>query len=112
VSINPATPCSTLKEIISEVDLILIMSVNPGFGGQTFIEGTLRKLREAKSMIEESGRDIRLEVDGGIDMVTGPRVVRAGADVLVAGTSIFRKPDIKKAVADLRSIIETGAMKK
>ncbi|MDP2884845.1 MAG: ribulose-phosphate 3-epimerase [Ignavibacteria bacterium] len=112
VSINPGTPCSTLKEIISEVDLILIMSVNPGFGGQTFIEGTLRKLREAKSMIEESGRDIRLEVDGGIDMVTGPRVVRAGADVLVAGTSIFRKPDIKKAVAELRSIIETGAMKK
>lgn len=112
VSINPATPCSTLKEVISEVDLILIMSVNPGFGGQTFIEGTLRKLREVKSMIEESGRDIRLEVDGGIDTVTGPRVVQAGADVLVAGTSIFRKPDIKKAVAELRSIIQTGADKK
>jgi ribulose-phosphate 3-epimerase len=101
-----------LKEIISEVDLILIMSVNPGFGGQTFIEGTLRKLREVKSMIEESGRDIRLEVDGGIDTLTGPRVVQAGADVLVAGTSIFRTPDIKKAVSELRSIIQTGAEKK
>lgn len=108
VSINPATPCSTLEEIISEVDLILIMSVNPGFGGQTFIEGTLRKLRETRDMIEKSGRDIRLEVDGGIDTVTGPLVTEAGADVLVAGTFIFRAPDIKNAIAELRSVSEAG----
>jgi ribulose-phosphate 3-epimerase len=102
VSINPATPCSTLSEILSEVDLVLVMSVNPGFGGQTFVQDSLRKLREMKSMIEQSGRDIRLEVDGGIDSLTAPLVTEAGADVLVAGTSIFHKPDIKKAVTDLR----------
>jgi ribulose-phosphate 3-epimerase len=108
VSVNPATPCSTLREIMDEVDLILIMSVNPGFGGQSFIHGTLKKLREAHAMILESGRDIRLEVDGGIDMTTGPSVIAAGADVLVAGTSIFRAPDIAKAVSQLRSASMTG----
>ena len=112
VSINPATPSSTLKEIISEVDLILIMSVNPGFGGQTFIEGSLRKLRETRDMIEKSGRDIRLEVDGGIDTVTGPLVTEAGADVLVAGTSIFRTPSIENAIAELRSAGEAGQKKR
>ncbi|HTY37077.1 MAG TPA: ribulose-phosphate 3-epimerase [Bacteroidota bacterium] len=103
VSINPATPCSTLSEIMDEVDLILIMSVNPGFGGQSFIEGTLRKLEEMSEMIRLSGRDIRLEVDGGIDVHTTPLVTSAGADVLVAGTSVFRSSDIGKAIADLRS---------
>jgi ribulose-phosphate 3-epimerase len=112
VSINPATPISTLREIVSEVDLILIMSVNPGFGGQSFIEGSLGKIREAKDMIEKSGRDIRLEVDGGIDPVTGPRVTEAGADVLVAGTSIFRTPDIKGAITQLRSVGEAGQKKR
>ena len=87
---------------MADVDLILIMSVNPGFGGQTFIDGTLNKLRETREMIRNSGRDIRLEVDGGIDIHTGPKVTQAGADVLVAGTSIFRTGDIKKAIADLR----------
>jgi ribulose-phosphate 3-epimerase len=112
VSINPATPCSTLKDIISEVDLILIMSVNPGFGGQTFIEGSLRKLRETREMIEKSGRDIRLEVDGGIDTLTGPLVTEAGADVLVAGTSIFRAPNMKIAIAELRLAGEAGRKKR
>jgi ribulose-phosphate 3-epimerase len=105
VCINPATPCSTLKEIISEIDLILIMSVNPGFGGQSFIQGSLAKLREAQDMIARSGRDIRLEVDGGIDVETAPLVTQAGADVLVAGTSVFQKPDIKKAIAELRASV-------
>jgi ribulose-phosphate 3-epimerase len=111
VAINPATPCSTLREIISEVDLILIMSVNPGFGGQSFIEGSIAKLREARELIARSGRDIRLEVDGGIDVETAPLVTQAGADVLVAGTSVFRKPDIKKAIADLRASIPKNQMK-
>jgi ribulose-phosphate 3-epimerase len=97
-----------LKEIMGEVDLILIMSVNPGFGGQTFIEGSLRKLRETRDMIEKSGRDIWLEVDGGIDTVTAPLVTEAGADVLVAGTSIFRAPVIKNAIAELRSAGQAG----
>jgi ribulose-phosphate 3-epimerase len=105
VSINPATPCWTLREIMSEVDLILIMSVNPGFGGQSFIQGSLAKLHEAREMITRSGRDIRLEVDGGIDVETAPLVTQAGADVLVAGTSVFRKPDIKKAISDLRASV-------
>ena len=105
VAINPATPCSTLREIISEVDLILIMSVNPGFGGQSFIQGSPAKLREAREMITRSGRDIRLEVDGGIDVETAPLVTEAGADVLVAGTSVFRRPDIKTAISDLRGSV-------
>jgi ribulose-phosphate 3-epimerase len=108
VSINPATPCSTLKEIINDVDLILIMSVNPGFGGQSFIEGSVQKIRETRDMIRKSGRDIRLEVDGGIDTVTAPRVVEAGADVLVAGTSIFRAPNIMNAITDLRSVSQAA----
>ena len=112
VSINPATPCSTLKEIISEVDLILIMTVNPGFGGQSFIEGSLRKIRETKDMIVKAGRDIRLEVDGGIDVVTAPLVAEAGADVLVAGTSIFRASNIKNAIVELRSVAEAGQTKR
>lgn len=112
VSINPATPCSTLQEIMGEVDLILIMSVNPGFGGQSFIEGSLHKIRETRDMIEKSGRDIRLEVDGGIDNVTGPRVIESGADVLVAGTSIFRTSDIKDAIIQLRSVSQAGQKKR
>ncbi len=107
VAINPATPCATIKEIISEVDLILIMSVNPGFGGQSFINASVSKLREARDMIARSGRDIRLEVDGGIDVETTPLVTQAGADVLVAGPAVFRKPDIRKAIGELRSSVAT-----
>lgn len=105
VALNPATPCSTLTDILAEVDLVLIMTVNPGFGGQKFVQRTLNKLREMRSMIQASGRDIRLEVDGGIDTTTAPLVTAAGADVLVAGTSIFRQLDIKKAIADLRASV-------
>jgi len=102
VAINPSTPSSTLTEIISDIDLVLVMTVNPGFGGQRFLSGTLKKMREIKSMIKASKRDIRLEVDGGIDASTTPLVTAAGADTLVAGTSVFRKPDIRRAIADLR----------
>ena len=102
VAINPATPSSTLTEIISDIDLVLVMTVNPGFGGQKFLSGTLKKMGEIKSMIKASKRDIRLEVDGGIDTSTTPLVTAAGADTLVAGTSVFRKPDIRRAIADLR----------
>jgi len=112
VSINPATPSSTLKEIITEVDIILIMSVNPGFGGQSFIRESLRKLQETRDMIEKSGREIRLEVDGGIDTETAPLVTEAGADVLVAGTSIFRTPSIKNAITGLRAAGEAGHKKR
>jgi ribulose-phosphate 3-epimerase len=90
VSLNPATPAKVLDYLIDEIDLVLIMSVNPGFGGQSFITSQLRKIEAVAKMIAKSGRDIRLEVDGGIDAETARLCVAAGADVLVAGTATFR----------------------
>jgi ribulose-phosphate 3-epimerase len=90
VVLNPGTPAKMLDYLIDDVDLILVMSVNPGFGGQSFIENQLRKIEACRKMIEKSGRDIRLQVDGGIDITTAPKAIAAGADVLVAGTATFR----------------------
>ncbi|CAH0348348.1 MAG: ribulose-phosphate 3-epimerase [Pseudomonadota bacterium] len=90
VVLNPGTPAKMLDYLIDDVDLILVMSVNPGFGGQSFIENQLRKIEAIRKMIDKSGRDIRLQVDGGIDFTTAPRAIAAGADVLVAGTATFR----------------------
>ena len=102
VALNPSTPVATLEEVLSEVDLILIMSVNPGFGGQKFIQGSIKKLQDTRTMVQRSGKEIEIEVDGGIDVTTGREVVAAGANVLVAGTSIFRQSDVSGAVAALR----------
>jgi ribulose-phosphate 3-epimerase len=90
VSLNPATPAKMLDYLIDDIDLVLVMSVNPGFGGQSFITSQLRKIEAVRKMIDKSGRDIRLEVDGGIDAVTAPQAMAAGADVLVAGTATFK----------------------
>lgn len=90
ISLNPATPAKMLDYLIEEIDLVLVMSVNPGFGGQSFIASQLRKIEAVRKMIDKSGRDIRLEVDGGIDVDTAKLCVAAGADVLVAGTATFR----------------------
>lgn len=90
VVLNPGTPAKMLDYLIEEVDLVLVMSVNPGFGGQSFIHSQLRKIAAIRTMIDKSGRDIRLEVDGGIDLKTAPEAVAAGADVLVAGTATFK----------------------
>ena len=90
VSLNPATPAKMLDYLIEEIDLVLVMSVNPGFGGQSFIESQLRKIEAIRKMIDKTGKSIELEVDGGIDAVTAPRVIAAGATVLVAGTASFR----------------------
>jgi ribulose-phosphate 3-epimerase len=90
VSLNPATPAKMLDYLIDDIDLVLVMSVNPGFGGQKFITSQLRKIEAIRKMIDKTGRDIRLEVDGGIDTTTAPLCVSAGADVLVAGTATFR----------------------
>jgi len=90
VVLNPATPAKMLDYLIEDVDLVLVMSVNPGFGGQSFIESQLRKIEAIRKMIDKTGKDIRLQVDGGIDMATAPRAISAGADVLVAGTATFR----------------------
>ncbi|MCA9730638.1 MAG: ribulose-phosphate 3-epimerase [Deferribacteres bacterium] len=103
VSLNPATNVNTLEDVIDELDLILIMTVNPGFGGQTFIPRSLDKIRAARNLIEASGRNIRLEVDGGINTETVAQVIAAGADTLVAGSAIFNKPDIVKAMQDIRT---------
>ena len=90
VSLNPGTPAKMLDYLIDEIDLVLVMSVNPGFGGQSFISSQLRKIEAVRKAIDKSGRDIRLEVDGGVDVKTAPLCVSAGADVLVAGTATFR----------------------
>ncbi|MFM5932241.1 MAG: ribulose-phosphate 3-epimerase [Novosphingobium sp.] len=90
ISLNPATPAKMLDYLIDEIDLVLVMSVNPGFGGQSFISSQLRKIEAVRKMIDKSGRDIRLEVDGGVDVTTAPQCVAAGADVLVAGTATFK----------------------
>ncbi|MES2492329.1 MAG: ribulose-phosphate 3-epimerase [Pseudomonadota bacterium] len=90
ISLNPATPAKLLDYLIDEIDLVLVMSVNPGFGGQSFITSQLRKIEAVRTMIARSGRDIRLQVDGGVDQVTAPQCIAAGADVLVAGTATFR----------------------
>ena len=90
ISLNPATPVTVLDYLIDEIDLVLVMSVNPGFGGQSFITSQLRKIEAVRNMIAKAGREIRLEVDGGIDIETARACVAAGADVLVAGTASFR----------------------
>lgn len=107
VCINPATPVSMLKDIIKIVDLVLIMSVNPGFGGQSFIAGSIGKLLEASDMIKQAKPDVLLEVDGGIDAITAPLVVKAGANVLVAGNFIFGSGNVDKAMKELRGAMPT-----
>ncbi|TNE37739.1 MAG: ribulose-phosphate 3-epimerase [Sphingomonadales bacterium] len=90
VSLNPSTPAKMLDYVLEEIDLVLVMSVNPGFGGQSFIESQLRKIEAIRKSIDKLGKPIHLEVDGGVDAATAPRVIAAGADVLVAGTATFR----------------------
>jgi ribulose-phosphate 3-epimerase len=100
---NPAQPLDVLEWVIDKVDLILIMSVNPGFGGQSFIPAALRKIEQARKIIEKSGRDIRLEVDGGIKVDNIRQVANAGADTFVAGSAIFGKPDYKSVIDAMRA---------
>ncbi|WP_087020808.1 ribulose-phosphate 3-epimerase [Thaumasiovibrio subtropicus] len=100
---NPATPLSVLDYVMDKVDLILLMSVNPGFGGQSFIPGTLDKLREVRRRIDESGRDIRLEIDGGVKVDNIREIAEAGADMFVAGSAIFNQPDYKAVIDEMRA---------
>lgn len=93
VTINPATPVSMLADIINDVYMVLIMSVNPGFGGQKFIEHSLKKVTELRQLIRETGSEAIIEVDGGVNLETGARLVEVGADVLVAGNAVFSAPD-------------------
>jgi ribulose-phosphate 3-epimerase len=102
---NPATPLDYLKHVIHKVDMILLMSVNPGFGGQSFIPEALVKLREARKIIDDSGRDIRLEIDGGVKVDNIGEIAAAGADTFVAGSAIFGAPDYKATIAAMRAEI-------
>ena len=99
---NPATPLSYLDYVMDKVDIILLMSVNPGFGGQSFIPATLEKLKQARKRIDESGLDIRLEVDGGVKASNIAEIARAGAVMFVAGSAIFDQPDYKKVIDEMR----------
>jgi len=102
---NPATPLDYLQYVIDKVDMILLMSVNPGFGGQSFIPTTLDKLREARRIIDESGRDIRLEIDGGVKVDNIGEIAAAGADTFVAGSAIFGAADYKATIDAMRTEI-------
>ncbi len=104
VALNPHTPVHLLEEIIKDLDLVLIMSVNPGFGGQKFIEGALRKVEQTKQLIRESGSSAVVEVDGGVNLDTGAQLVAAGADALVAGSFVFGSPDPEATIAQLKQL--------
>ena len=100
---NPATPLHYLDHVMDKLDVILLMSVNPGFGGQSFIPGTLDKLREVRRRIDESGYDIRLEIDGGVKVDNIAEIAEAGADMFVAGSAIFSQPDYKAVIDEMRN---------
>jgi ribulose-phosphate 3-epimerase len=103
--LNPASPLSLIEDLIEEVDLILLMSVNPGFGGQKFISRTLPKIKKLRSLIDQSGKDIRLEIDGGINEQNVKEISDAGADTFVMGSAIFNSNDYKKTISTVRNLI-------
>ena len=103
--LNPASPLSLIEDLIEEVNLILLMSVNPGFGGQKFISRTLPKIKKLRSLIDQSGKDIRLEVDGGINEQNVKAISDAGADTFVMGSAIFNSDDYKKTISTVRNLI-------
>ena len=104
VTLNPATPVSLLEDIVTDLDMVLLMSVNPGFGGQKFIENTIAKTRRLRQLIADSGSQALIEIDGGVNIDTGRRLVEAGADILVAGNSVFKAPDPTAAIAALAAL--------
>ncbi len=101
VTLNPSTPVEFLTDVIADLDMVLLMSVNPGFGGQRFIERTLDKIRRLRHMIDDSGSKALIEVDGGVNLNTGKQLAEAGADILVAGSYVFKAADPHKAISDL-----------
>ena len=102
---NPATPLNYLDHVLDQLDLVLIMSVNPGFGGQSFLPSALEKLRRVRELIDRSGRDIRLEIDGGVKVDNIAEIARAGADTFVAGSAIFGKPDYAGVIAEMKAAV-------
>ena len=104
VTLNPATPVALLEDIIQDIDMVLLMSVNPGFGGQKFIPHTLDKIKELRALIERTGSQALIEVDGGVNLETGKLLVDAGADVLVAGSAVFKAPDMADMIHQLKNL--------
>ncbi|CEN83961.1 ribulose-phosphate 3-epimerase [Paraclostridium sordellii] len=102
VALNPATPIENIKYVLKDVDMVLIMTVNPGFGGQSFIDGTIDKIKELKLLIDEQGLEVDIQVDGGIKPSNVDKVVKAGANVIVAGSAIFNSDDIDATVKEFR----------
>ena len=104
VTLNPSTPVSMLEDILGDIDMVLLMSVNPGFGGQKFIENTIDKVKRLRRMIDEKGLNTLIEVDGGVQGETAPRLVTAGVDVLVSGSYVFNAPQPEEVVRQLRRL--------
>ena len=104
VTLNPSTPVAMLKDIITDVDMVLLMSVNPGFSGQKFIPQTLNKLKELRELIDNSGSKALIQIDGGVNLETGKLLVEAGADVLVAGNAVFKAPDMVDMIHQMKNL--------
>lgn len=104
VTLNPGTPVSMLEDVIGDIDMVLLMSVNPGFGGQAFIENTIDKVKRLRKMIDRTERKVLIEVDGGVQQDTAPRLVKAGVDVLVSGSYVFKAANPKQVIANLRRL--------
>ena len=104
VTLNPGTPVSMLEDVIGDIDMVLLMSVNPGFGGQAFIENTIDKVKRLRKMIDQTERKVLIEVDGGVQQDTAPRLVKAGEDVLVSGSYVFKAANPKQVIANLRRL--------
>lgn len=104
VALNPHTPVQLLKDILQDIDLVLIMSVNPGFGGQSFIPHTLTKIKELRQMIDERGLNVEIEIDGGVTVANAPEIIKAGATVLVAGNTVFRSKNPIETIRELKAI--------
>ena len=107
VTLNPTTPVAMLEDIIGQLDMVLLMSVNPGFGGQDFIENTIAKVGRLRQLIAESGSNALIEVDGGVQAETAPRLVAAGVDVLVSGSYVFKSSSPEQAISSLRALGRT-----
>ena len=104
VAVNPHTPVESLKDILEDIDLVCLMSVNPGFGGQSFIPHTLNKIKRLREMIDEQSLKVKIEIDGGVTLDNAKAILEAGADVLVAGNTVFRSADPRATIAALKSL--------
>ena len=104
VAINPHTPVDSLSEILQDIDMVCMMSVNPGFGGQKFIPNTIEKIKTLRRMIDEMGLDVKIEIDGGVTLENAKEIITAGADVLVAGNTVFGSPDPKETIRRLKAV--------